>query len=60
MRHQPQKQNKIAGKMLKTAANRKDKDGLNTVDYKIVHLKLYTGFTHFLFDIGTKSKRVTK
>ncbi len=53
IRHKPQKLNPQAHENLKKAKSRLDKDGVNTIKYKVVKKTLYTGFTHFLIDIGT-------
>ncbi len=60
MKHRPQKRNKKASVLLGKAHDRLEQDGLNTVDYKIVNMTLYTGFTHFLFNIGEMHRKVTK
>jgi hypothetical protein len=53
IRHKQQKLNPQAHENLKKAKSRLKKDGVNTIKYEVVKKTLYTGFTHFLFDIGT-------
>lgn len=60
MRHKPQKKNKKAGVLLMKARVRFDQDGLNSVNYRVVNITLYTGFTHILVDVGEKDKREVK
>ena len=60
MRHKPQKRNKKAASLLMKARGRFDQDGLNSVNYKVVNITLYTGFTHILVDVGEKERREVK
>ena len=57
MRHKPQKKNKKAVSLLMKARTRFDQDGLNSVNYKVVNITLYTGFTHILVDVGERDKK---
>ncbi len=52
IRHQAQELNPNAIKTLKSSITRYSTDGVNTVNYKVVQISLYTGFTHIIVDIG--------
>ncbi len=52
MQHDQQSENPNAIENYKNAFKTLD-DGLNTIQYKTIQKRLYTSFTHFLFDIGT-------
>jgi hypothetical protein len=56
MRHRAQELNPNARKLLNTAKNRANKDGVNSIQYTVIKSYLYTGFTHILVDIGTLTK----
>ncbi len=54
MRHKQQKLNDNRHKQLTKARLLRNKDGLNSVSYKVVEFKLYTSFTYILVDVGKK------
>ena len=54
MRHKQQKLNDNRHKQLTKARLLRNKDGLNSVAYKVVEHKLYTSFTYILVDVGSK------
>lgn len=54
MRHKQQKLNDNRHKQLTKARLLRNKDGLNSVSYKIVQFKLFTSFTYILVDVGSK------
>ncbi len=51
MRHKQQRRNKKVGTLLQTAV-RFEREGLNSIQYTVVKVSLYTGFTHILVDVG--------
>jgi hypothetical protein len=54
MRHKAQKLNPNVLNILKNKTDFKSQnDGLNTVNYTVIKKTFYTGFTHYLIDIGT-------
>ncbi len=59
MRHKLQESNDLRHSQLHWTRHNQHKDGLNTIEYKVVNMTLYTGFTHILVDVGSKFK-VTK
>jgi hypothetical protein len=53
MRHkQQEKLDDYNSRLLKKAKMRRTTDGLNSITYKVINLKLYTSFTYILVDIG--------
>jgi len=53
MRHkQQEKLDDYNSRLLKKAKMRRTTDGLNSIAYKVIDLKLYTSFTYILVDIG--------
>lgn len=52
IRHEAQIYNPNALKHLSNAKKRSNKDGVNSVKYKVVKKDLYPGFTYILIDIG--------
>jgi hypothetical protein len=54
MRHKLQTLNDERHKLLKKTAIKQKKDGLNSIEYKVVEKKLFTGFTYIRVDVGTQ------
>ena len=53
MRHKLQKLNDNRHKQLRVAKLLQMKDGINSVSYRVLDMKLYTAFTYILVDVGT-------
>ena len=51
MHHKLQALNEDRLALLKKTKRDRPKDGLNSVKYRVLKYKLFTGFTYFLFDV---------
>ena len=55
MRHKQQKSNELRHHQLSRTRQNQDTDGLNTVQYKVLSITLYTAFTHIFLDVGKQN-----
>jgi hypothetical protein len=60
MRHKQQKLNEQRHKQLNKARLLRNKDGINSVSYKVIDIQLYTSFTYILVNVGSNPQKVKK
>lgn len=58
LKHSARFKNPLREKLLRAAKTRHNRDGVNTVEYKLVDLIHYKLFTHILIDVGEPPKYI--
>lgn len=58
LKHSARFKNPLRVKLLRAAKTRHNRDGVNTVEYKLVDLIHYKLFTHILIDVGEPPKYI--